>query len=93
MVLSESATATLITGSVSIVVVRISKFKRIVQCDGCCPLRSFRFGVLDNSLVDDHNVECKKISTNGNGLISVSKNVLHEDEDLEVGEINLLLQQ
>ena len=48
---------------------------------------------LDNSLVDEHNVEFKKISANGNDLIYVSKNVLHEDEYLEVGEHNLLLQQ
>ena len=73
--------------------VLISKFKCIVQCDGCCPLRSFKFGVLDNSLVDEHNVEFKKISANGNDLIYVSKNVLHENEDLEVGEHDLLLQQ
>ena len=60
MVLSESVTATLIIGCVGIVAVRISKFKCIVQCDGCCSLRSFKFGVLDNSLVDEHNVEFKK---------------------------------
>ena len=41
---------------------------------------------LDNGLVYEHNVEFKKISANGNDLICVSKNVLHEDEDLEVGE-------
>ena len=35
----------------------------------------------------------RKISANGNDLIYVSKNVLHEDEDLEVGDNNLLLQQ
>ena len=93
MVLSESATATLITGCVGIVAVLISKFKCIVQCDSCCSLRSFKFGFLDNSLVDEHNVEFKKISANGNDLIYVSKNVLHEDEDLEVGNNNLLLQQ
>ena len=57
----------------------IKKFK--IQC------------LLDNSLVDEHNVEFKNISANGNYLIYVSKNVLHEDEDLEVGENNLLLQQ
>ena len=33
------------------------------------------------------------MSANGNVLIYVSKNVLREDEDLEVGENNLLLQQ
>ena len=43
MVLSESAVATLITGSVGIVAVLISKFKCIVQCDGCCKIKSFKF--------------------------------------------------
>ena len=93
MILSESVTATLITGSVGLVAVLVSRFKCLVQCDGCCSLRSFKFGFLDNSLVDEHNVEFKKISANGNDLIYVSKNVLHEDDDLEVGENNLLLQQ
>ena len=61
MVLSESAIATIITGSVGILAVLISKFKCLVQCDGCCSVRSFKFGFLDNSLVDEHNVEFKKI--------------------------------
>ena len=52
MVLSESAVATLITGSVGIVAVLISKFKCLVQCDGCCTIKSFEFVFLDNSLVD-----------------------------------------
>ena len=60
MVLSESVTATLITGCVGIVAVLLSKLKCIAQCDGCCALRSFKFGVLDNSLVDEHNLEFKK---------------------------------
>ena len=39
MVLSESAVATLITGCVGIVAVLISKFKCLVQCDGCCSVK------------------------------------------------------
>ena len=89
MVLSESAVATLITGSVGIVAVLISKFKCLVQCDGCCTIKSFKFVFLDNSLVDEHNVEFKKITANGNDLIYVSKNVVHtEDENMD--EENLL---
>ena len=57
MVSSESAIATIITGSVGILAVLISKFKWLVQCDGCCSVRSFKFGFFDNSLVDEHNVE------------------------------------
>ena len=57
MVLSEGLAATIITGSVGIVAVLISKFKCIVQCDGCCKIKVFKFGFLDNSLVDEHNVE------------------------------------
>ena len=84
MVLSESLTATLITGCVGIVAVLVSKFKCLVQFDGCCSIRSFKFGFLDNSLVDEHNVEFKKISANGNDLIYVSKNVIHnEDENMD----------
>ena len=60
MVLSESAVATLMTGSVGIVAVLISKFKCIVQCDGCCKIKVFKFVFLDNSLVDEHNVEFLK---------------------------------
>ena len=89
MVLSESLTATLITGCVGIVAVLVSKFKCIVQCDGCCSVRSFKFGFLDNSLVDEHNVEFKKISANGNDLIYVPKNVTH-NEDENMDEENLL---
>ena len=57
MVLSESAIATIITGSVGILVVLIGKLTCLVQCDGCCSVRSFKFVFLDNSLVDEHNVE------------------------------------
>ena len=81
MVLSESAVATMITGSVVIVVVLISKFKCMVQCDGCCTIKSFKFGFLDNSLVDEHNVEFHKNTANGNDLIYVSKNVVHTDDE------------
>ena len=90
MVLSESAIATLITGSVGIVAVLISKFKCIVQCDGCCKIKVFKFGFLDNSLVDERNVEFKKITANGNDLIYVSKNVVHTEEDENMDEENLL---
>ena len=84
MVLSESLTATLITGCVGIVAVLVSKFKCIVQCDGCCALRSFRFVFLDNSVADEHNAEFEKIRATGNGLIYVSENVVHiEDENME----------
>ena len=44
---------------------------------------------LDNSLVDEHNVEFKKITANGNDLIYVSKNVVHT-EDEHIDEDNLL---
>ena len=39
MVLSDSAIATIITGSVGILAVLISKFKCLIQCDGCFLLR------------------------------------------------------
>ena len=58
--LTESAVASLITIHVGIVAVLISKFKCLVQCDGCCTIKSLKFGCLDNSLVDEHNVEFLK---------------------------------
>ena len=87
MVLSDSAIATIITGSVGILAVLISKFKCLIQCDGCFSVKSFKFGFLDNSLVDEHNVEFKKTTANGNDLIYVSKNVLHDEN---IDEENLL---
>lgn len=83
MVLSESAIATLITGGVGVAAVIASKFKCLIECDGCCSVRAFKMGVLENSLVDEHNVEFKKITANGNDLIYVSKNILHEEDDEE----------
>ena len=44
-VFSESAIATIITGSVGILAVLIIKFKCLVQCDGCCTVKSFVFSV------------------------------------------------
>ena len=45
--------------------------------------------VFDYSLVDERNVEFKKITANGNDLIYVSKNVVHT-EDEHMDEYNLL---
>ncbi len=81
LVLSESAVATLIIGCVGVAAVIASKFKCIVECDGCCSMRNFKLGVLENSLVDEHNVEFKKITANGNDLVYVSKNIVHEDDE------------
>ena len=56
---------------------------------GAVQLKVLNLFCLDNSLVDEHNVEFKKITANGNDLIYVSKNVVHtEDENMD--EENLL---
>ena len=64
MVLSESVIATLITGGVGISAIFAQKFKCIVSCGSCCRLESCKFGCFffDTAIVDEHNVEFKKIT-------------------------------
>ncbi len=83
MALIESLLATLITVSVGIVCVIVIRFKCIVQMDGCCSCRSCKFGLLDNSIVDDHEVTMKTISVNGTDVLYKSKNVVNIDSDDE----------
>lgn len=83
MALSESLLATLITGSVGIVGVIVSRFKCIVQMDGCCSCKSCKFGLLDNSIVDDHEVTLKTASINGTDVLYKSKNFVNIDSDDE----------
>ena len=81
--LSEGLLATIITGCVGISGVIVSRFKCIVQMDGCCTCRSCKFGLLDNSIVDDHEVIMKTISLNGSEMACKSKNLIHVDSDDE----------
>ena len=81
--LSEGLLATLITGAVGIAGVLVSRFKCIVQMDGCCSCRSCKFGLLDNSIVDDHEVTMKSVSANGVDLVYRSKNFVQIDSDDE----------
>ena len=83
MPLSEGLLATIVTGGVGIVGVIVSRFKCIVQMDGCCSCRSCKFGLLDNSIVDDHEVTMKTISVNGTDLVYKSKNFVVVDSDDE----------
>ena len=58
-----------------------------MHCTGCCKLESFKFGFLDNAIVDNHDVEFKRISANGNDLIYVSKNAVNitvDDDDSNI---------
>ena len=83
MPLSEGLLATIVTGGVGIVGVIVSRFKCIVQMDGCCSCRSCKFGQLDNSIVDDHEVIMKTINVNGTELAYKSKNFVQIDSDDE----------
>ena len=81
--LSEGLLATLITGAVGISGVIVSRFKCIVQMDGCCKCRSCKCALLDNSIVDDHEVIMKTISLNGTEMAYKSKNFVQIDSDDE----------
>ncbi len=77
---TESVIATLVTGGIAIIAILVHKFKCLCVCSGCCRFDSCKFGFMDNSIVDEHNVEFKKICANGNDLIYVSKNVVHAND-------------
>ena len=81
--LSEGLTATLVTGGVGLLGVLVSRFKCIVQMDGCCSCRSCKFGLLDTSIVDDHQVTLKTASLNGTEVLYRSKNLVQIDSDDE----------
>ena len=83
--LSEGLTATLVTGGVGLLGVLVSRFKCIVQMDGCCSCRSCKFGLLDTSIVDDHQVTLKTASLNGTEVLYRSKNLVQIDSDDEGG--------
>ena len=74
--MNPALTATVVTGGVGILAICAAKFKCLVHCSSCCHVESFKFGVLDNAIVDNHEVEVRKINANGNDLIYVSKNQL-----------------
>ena len=81
--LSEGLTATLVTGGVGLLGVLVSRFKCIVQMDGCCSCRSCKFGLLDTSIVDDNEVTLKTASLNGTEVLYRSKNLVQIDSDDE----------
>ena len=81
MVLDTAILATLVTGGVGIVGLLVNKFKCLCHCTGCCRIISCKCGVLDNAIVDAHEVEVKKISINGNDLCYVSKNAVNVNEE------------
>ena len=70
--MDASLLATVVTGGVGIVALSVSICKCLVHCTSCCHFESCKFGVLDNAIVDTHEVECKTINANGNDLIYVS---------------------
>ena len=81
--LGEGLTATLVTGGVGLLGVLVSRFKCVVQMDGCCSCRSCKFGLLDTSIVDDHEVTLKTASLNGTDVLYRSKNLVVVDSDDE----------
>ena len=83
--LSEGLLATLVTGGMGILGVLVSRFKCVVQSDGCCSCRSCKFGLLDASIVDDHEVTLKTANINGTDVLYRSKNLVQIDSDDEGG--------
>ena len=79
--MDPSLTATIVTGGVGIAALCVSRFKCLVHCTGCCHFESCKFGFLDNAIVDNHEVEVRKINANGNDLISVSKHSVNFNAD------------
>ena len=79
--MDPALTATVVTGGVGIVALCVSRFKCLVHCTGCCQFESCKLGVLDNAIVDTHEVEFRKINANGNDLIYVSKNSVNVNAD------------
>ena len=73
--------ATVVTGGIGIAGLCIARFKCLCHCTGCCHFESCKFGFLDNAIVDNHEVEFKKINANGNDLIYVSKNAVNVNDD------------
>ena len=83
--LSEGLLATLVTGGMGVLGVLVSRFKCVVQSDGCCSCRSCKFGLLDTSIVDDHEVTLKTANINGTDVLYRSKNLVQIDSDDEGG--------
>ena len=81
--MDASLLATVVTGGVGIVALCVSRFKCLVHCTSCCHFESCKFGVLDNAIVDTHEVEFRKINANGNDLIYVSKNSVNVNADYD----------
>ena len=79
--LSEGILATIVTGGAGLLGVLVSRFKCVAQMEGCCSCRSCKFGLLDNSIVDDHEVTLKTASINGTDVLYKSKNLVQIDSD------------
>ena len=81
MVLDTAILATFVTGGVGKVGLLVNKCKCLCHCTGCCRIKSCKWGVLDNAIVDTHEVEVKKIRINGNDLCYVSKSAVNVNEE------------
>ena len=79
--LSEGLLATLVTGTVGIAGIIVSRFKCVTEFNGCCRIKSCRFGFMDASIVEDHEVQFKKISLNGTEVLHKCKDNVQIDED------------
>ena len=75
--------ATLITGGLGVAAIIAPKFKCLCHCVDC-RCQSCKFGILDNAMVDTHEVEFKRITAHGTDLIYVSThavNVNYSDDE------------
>jgi hypothetical protein len=63
-----------------VLVAFISRFKCLFEIENCT-CKSCKVGVLESNIVDDHEVEYKKISVNANDVLYMSKNTMKIDDD------------
>ena len=75
--------ATLVTAGAGITGILVSRFKCLVSCVDC-RCQSCKFGFLDAPIVENHDIELRKISANNVDFVYVSKNAVNlNDSDDE----------
>jgi hypothetical protein len=76
---------TVVTGSLGIAALLISKFKCICEVQNC-KMKTCKIGVIESNIVDDHEIEYKKINLNANDILYMSKNTMKNKEPEEEKE-------
>jgi hypothetical protein len=76
MPLTGAAITTIVAGGVAITAVIVNKLK-CIMADGKC-----KSGCLNDPIVDNHEIEVKKITINNVDFIYISKNTVDVDDSL-----------